>query len=197
MWWSSLLVANLRVTESQKTDPSQLSTPLWPLGAATSHTHTQTHKTQLHVKPFITAWTLVTAAAFLPCQSVRMCVYVWVCDLLPWPCAYVPLISQWRGGDILSDRPFKHTLPLHTGDFSPLQETSPKTNNSHASFLKRNNAGKERRTNPVKRAVSIRKTKIYQKNIHTRKYADIYIYLFFFGNVIQLDMHSFLCAARV
>ncbi|CAB1460077.1 unnamed protein product [Pleuronectes platessa] len=41
------------------------------------------------------------------------------------PCSQSPDDpGQWRGGDILSDWPFKHTLPLHTGDFSPLQETT-------------------------------------------------------------------------
>lgn len=173
-----------------------LNTPVTPRCCHFTHTHTDTQDT-ITRQAFHNCLDLGDSCcipAMSECANVCVCVSVWFAALA---CAYVPLISQWRGGDILSDRPFKHTLPLHTGDFSPLQETSPKTNNSHASFLKRNNAGKERRTNPVKRAVSIRKTKIYQKNIHTRKYADIYIYLFFFGNVIQLDMHSFLCAARV
>lgn len=53
-----------------------------------------------------------------------MCTCVCVCVFAPLPCTYVPLISQWQGGDILSDWPFKHMLPFHTSNFSRLQETT-------------------------------------------------------------------------
>ena len=157
-----------------------LNAPMTPRCCHLTHTHTHTHTiTRQAFHNCLDLGDSCCIPAVSECANVCVCVCVCVCvyDLLPWPCAYVPLISQWWGGDILSDRPFKHTLPLHTGDFSPLQETSPKTNNSHACFLRRNNAGKERRTNAAKRAISIRKAKIYQMNPHTQIMQTFFFFL--------------------
>lgn len=64
---------DLWVTKSQHGPLPALNTPVTPR-TATSHTHTHRERTQLYFNPFITGWTLVTAAAFLPCQSVSVCV---------------------------------------------------------------------------------------------------------------------------
>lgn len=104
-----------------------LNLPLTP-SSATSHTHRYTKDTTI-LQRFHNCLDLGDSCC-IPAVSDCVCVCVW----LPWLYAHVPLISHWRGGDILSDWPFKHTLPLHTGDFSPLQETSQRQITSRPSF---------------------------------------------------------------
>lgn len=78
------------------------------LGSATAHKRA-------------TAWTPVTAAAFL-LYVIRVC---FACMHCPCPVLLSPLISQWLGGDILSDQPFKHTHFLFTPATSSLGRKLP------------------------------------------------------------------------